>query len=262
MSGFVGGKLKLKGGEPVQGGVKKKKKKSTGSEAALALTSAGSGDAGTADGTQAAAAAEPVKTKDGYVLPAPSAHEDRRTEAQKRHDERVRKLEEERLRKHATKGYRDRVKDFNEHLASLSEHHDIPKVSVLLLLLRGFSLGTEGAGGVAGGVCLHALLRCQVAGPRWLCCLVFAGWVRGSYWGFCWTVRLRITHSVVLPSCCPPAGRPRLMCCRRQLSAARSALVRCCCSRWPLVQQQCWDAAVAVGCCCRVIWGWCCVEPG
>lgn len=130
MSGFVGGKLKLKGGDP-KGISKKKKKKSTGSEAALALATAGSGDAGAAEGaegTQAAAAAEPVKTKDGYILPVPAATEDRRTEAQKRHDERVRKLEEERLRKMATKGYRDRVKDFNEHLASLSEHHDIPKV--------------------------------------------------------------------------------------------------------------------------------------
>lgn len=127
MSGFVGGKLKLKGGDP-KGVTKKKKKKSTGSEAALALATAGSGDA--ADGVEGSktAAAEPVKTRDGFVLPAPSATEDRRTEAQKRHDERVRKLEEERLRKLAVKGYRDRVKDFNEHLAGLSEHHDIPKV--------------------------------------------------------------------------------------------------------------------------------------
>jgi protein FAM32A len=135
MSGFVGGKLKLKGGDP-KGVTKKKKRKSAGSEAALALATAGSGDAGTAEGAEgaqaAAAAAEPVKTKDGYILQAPSATQDRRTEAQKRHDERVKKLEEERLRKMATKGYRDRVKDFNEHLASLSEHHDIPKVSAAL----------------------------------------------------------------------------------------------------------------------------------
>ena len=72
--------------------------------------------------------AEPVKAKDGFVLPAPAADADRRTEAEKRHEARLAKLEEERLRKQAAKGYRDRVKDFNEHLASLSEHHDIPKV--------------------------------------------------------------------------------------------------------------------------------------
>jgi protein FAM32A len=140
---FVGGKLKLKGGDPK--GISKKKKKKSTDAAALALATAGSGDAAAAAAEGGAAAggskAEPVKTKDGYILPAPSANEDRRTEAQKRHDERVRKLEEERLRKMATKGYRDRVKDFNEHLASLSEHHDIPKVS--------------GSGGGEGGVSLR-----------------------------------------------------------------------------------------------------------
>lgn len=132
-SGFVGGKLKLKGGDPK--GISKKKKKKSTDAAALALATAGSGEAAAeggaaAEGAQAGSGAEPVKTKDGYILPAPSANEDRRTEAQKRHDERVRKLEEEQLRKMATKGYRDRVKDFNEHLASLSEHHDIPKVGL------------------------------------------------------------------------------------------------------------------------------------
>lgn len=40
----------------------------------------------------------------------------------------VRQLEQERLKKAAAKGYRDRIKDFNEYLAGLSEHHDIPKV--------------------------------------------------------------------------------------------------------------------------------------
>jgi len=40
----------------------------------------------------------------------------------------VRKLEEERLRKLAAKGYRARINELNEHLGSLSEHHDLPKV--------------------------------------------------------------------------------------------------------------------------------------
>lgn len=123
MSGFVGGKLKLKGGEPLKGGVKKKKKKATGTELALA-----NAETGEAAGEDKSKAAEPIKAKDGYILPAPAPNADRRTEAEKRHEERLKRLEEERLRKQATKGYRDRVKDFNEHLASLSEHHDIPKV--------------------------------------------------------------------------------------------------------------------------------------
>jgi protein FAM32A len=127
MSGFVGGKLKLKGGDPVKGGVKKKKKKSSGSELALTSSLQEQDPAGTA-GEDKPKAAEPIKTKDGFILPDPPKEADRRTEAEKKHAERVAKLEEERLRKHATKGYRDRVKDFNEHLASLSEHHDIPKV--------------------------------------------------------------------------------------------------------------------------------------
>lgn len=121
-SGFVGGRLKLKGGEPLKGGVKKKKKKASNTE--LALTNAEE----PAAGEEKEKAAEPVKTKDGYILPDPPKTADRRTEAEKRHAERLKQLEEERLRKQAAKGYRDRVKDFNEHLASLSEHHDIPKV--------------------------------------------------------------------------------------------------------------------------------------
>lgn len=120
---FVGGKLKLKGGDPLKGGVKKKKKKPSNAE--LALANAEDGGEGE---DKAATAAEPTKTRDGYILPTPAATADRRTEAEKRHEERLRKLEEERLRKQAGKGYRDRVKDFNERLANLSEHHDIPKV--------------------------------------------------------------------------------------------------------------------------------------
>eukprot|EP00877_Chromochloris_zofingiensis_P007445 jgi/Chrzof1/2954/Cz12g05210.t1 len=116
---FVGGKLKLKGGEPLKsaGGVKKKKKRAKDGE--LAVTSDAAED-GQLPGSKA--------TLEGYALPPRSEDEDRRTEAEKRHDERVKKLEEERLKKLASKGYRDRVKDFNEHLAALSEHHDIPKV--------------------------------------------------------------------------------------------------------------------------------------
>jgi protein FAM32A len=128
MSGFVGGKLKLKGGDPVKGGVKKKKKKSSGSELALASSLQEQDPAAGTGGEDKPKAAEPIKTKDGYILPDPPKTADRRTEAEKKHAARVAQLEEERLRKHATKGYRDRVKDFNEHLASLSEHHDIPKV--------------------------------------------------------------------------------------------------------------------------------------
>lgn len=116
---FVGGKLKLKGGEPLKatGAVKKKKKKPPPSE----LVRHGS-DPTSPKGN------EPKKTLEGYALPELDPAEDRRTAAEKKRDDKMRKLEEERLKKMAAKGYRDRVKEFNEHLASLSEHHDIPKV--------------------------------------------------------------------------------------------------------------------------------------
>ena len=117
---FVGGKLSLKGGEPLKsaGGVKKKKKKSK-----PPADEGGGGDGKGGEGGSGAKA-----SLAGTPLAPPAEGEDRRTEAQKRHDAKVAKLEEERLRKMATKGYRERVKDSNEHLASLSEHHDSPKV--------------------------------------------------------------------------------------------------------------------------------------
>jgi protein FAM32A len=117
---FVGGKLKLKGGEPLKasGAVKKKKKKASSSELARRES----------DPVSPKGSSEAKKTLEGYALPEADPATDRRTEAEKRHDEKMRKLEEERLRKLAAKGYRERVKEFNDHLANLSEHHDIPKV--------------------------------------------------------------------------------------------------------------------------------------
>ena len=53
---------------------------------------------------------------------------DRRTPAQRRHDEILVAREKERVAKMASKSHRDRVRDFNEYLAALTEHHDIPKV--------------------------------------------------------------------------------------------------------------------------------------
>ena len=117
MSNFTGGKLRLKGGEAIKpaGGVKKKKKSSS----ALVESAPGESPKGEA---------QPVKAKDGYFLDPNEMPADRRTEAEKKHEARMSKLEEEQLKKVAEKSHRDRVKDFNEKLAQLSEHHDIPKV--------------------------------------------------------------------------------------------------------------------------------------
>uniref|UniRef100_A0A7S0S7U0 DUF1754-domain-containing protein n=1 Tax=Chlamydomonas leiostraca TaxID=1034604 RepID=A0A7S0S7U0_9CHLO len=122
---FVGGKLKLKGGETLKpaGGVAKKKKKSKDSGAIVERSP-------DAEGKDAHAKEEKEDLKKilhGYELKQEEG-EDRRTEAEKRFQERQIKLEEERLRKFAAKSHRDRVRDFNDHLSKLSEHHDIPRV--------------------------------------------------------------------------------------------------------------------------------------
>jgi len=113
---FTGGRLKLKGDDS---GVKKKKRKKSKAEdesKALQLVEEGT-------------AKESVvkETKDGYFLENNDAT-DRRTAAEKRHDEMMAKRENERVAKAASKSHRERVNEFNAYLQNLSEHHDIPRV--------------------------------------------------------------------------------------------------------------------------------------
>lgn len=54
--------------------------------------------------------------------------EDHRTAAEKKYHEQKAKLEAQRLSKVASKSHRQRVEEFNQYLANLSEHYDIPKV--------------------------------------------------------------------------------------------------------------------------------------
>ncbi|KAJ9512741.1 hypothetical protein QJQ45_019050 [Haematococcus lacustris] len=130
---FASGPLKLKGGVTLTGAVKKKKKKAPeGAEAAKAIVAAdGSpGAAGTSSSTpeNASKQLDVKKIIHGEAVPERSEAEDRRTEAEKRFEARQIQLEAERLKKLAGKSHRDRVKDFNDYLAKLSEHHDIPRV--------------------------------------------------------------------------------------------------------------------------------------
>jgi protein FAM32A len=117
----IGGGLKLKGGLGAAGGVKKKKKdkeRSKDKSGALALASdAAAAAAGGAAGDAAAGDA-----------PAPRAGPDRRTEAEKRYDERVAAEEKRTIAKMAAKTHREKVQEFNLYLSKLSEHHDIPRV--------------------------------------------------------------------------------------------------------------------------------------
>lgn len=134
---FVGGKLKLKGGEPLKGGVKKKKKHS-GAGDALALVSAPSAETlpddvfnGEAAASGSGAGSGSVKARlEGQALAAPAEDEDRRTEAEKKYDERYEKdIKARQMKKMAGKSHRERIKDFNEYLSKLSEHHDLFKIS-------------------------------------------------------------------------------------------------------------------------------------
>ncbi|KMT17741.1 hypothetical protein BVRB_2g034930 isoform A [Beta vulgaris subsp. vulgaris] len=55
-------------------------------------------------------------------------YDERLTPAERRYLEQWKQLEARRLLKSAKDSHRDRVQKFNEYLANLSEHYDIPKV--------------------------------------------------------------------------------------------------------------------------------------
>jgi protein FAM32A len=53
---------------------------------------------------------------------------DHLTPAERRYMEQKQKIDMQKLAKVANKSHRDRIQDFNQYLANLSEHYDIPKV--------------------------------------------------------------------------------------------------------------------------------------
>ncbi|XP_030461502.1 uncharacterized protein LOC115681645 [Syzygium oleosum] len=139
MSGYenvVGGKLKLKGKalDVKAGGVKKKKKKQQQqqqqqdppvSEVIESELSAGDG---------AGLSNEPNEEEDindesklgeeGKAAP----YDHQLTAAERRYIEQREQIDVKRLAKTANKSHRDRIQDFNQYLANMSEHYDIPKV--------------------------------------------------------------------------------------------------------------------------------------
>lgn len=50
------------------------------------------------------------------------------TPAERRYIEQRERIDNHRLAKTANKSHRDRIQDFNQYLANMSEHYDIPKV--------------------------------------------------------------------------------------------------------------------------------------
>ena len=114
---FTGGKLTLKGGvDPLKLTKKNKKKKKKMKDKDL-------------DAVLNVVDDEVPPVQDTPVVENTPVVEDRRTEAEKRRDAHMRKYEEERARKAAAKSHRQRIEEFNSKLATLTEHHDIPKIS-------------------------------------------------------------------------------------------------------------------------------------
>lgn len=71
---------------------------------------------------------EDTKNEGGGKENGASYDDDYLSPAEKQFLEQTQKLEFQRLAKMASRSHRDRVQEFNQYLANISEHYDIPKV--------------------------------------------------------------------------------------------------------------------------------------
>lgn len=121
----VSGKLKLKGKalDVKAGGMKKKKKQKKQYEQISQAAEDGSPKVSTdLEKEETSDASKPVE--DGS-----STHwDDHLTPAERRYMEQRQKIDSHKLTKTSNKSHRDRIQDFNQYLANMSEHYDIPKV--------------------------------------------------------------------------------------------------------------------------------------
>ncbi|KAK3010475.1 hypothetical protein RJ639_012694 [Escallonia herrerae] len=133
MSSFdnvVGGKLKLKGKalDVKAGGMKKKKKQNKLSDQISQVTgdelSAGGSTGILTDPDQEDINIDSKSGGDGNAAP----HVTSLTPAERRYMEQRQRIDIHKLAKTANKSHRDRISDFNQYLANMSEHYDIPKV--------------------------------------------------------------------------------------------------------------------------------------
>ncbi|XP_010493581.1 PREDICTED: protein FAM32A-like [Camelina sativa] len=128
----IGGKLKLKGKalDVKAGGVKKKKKKhKKQEEQALKITD----DLIEGESTEALGnliEGEEEGEEAGRIEDVNLQHDDDEllTPAERRYIEQKQRLDVQKLAKEANKSHRNRIEDFNQYLANMSEHYDIPKV--------------------------------------------------------------------------------------------------------------------------------------
>ncbi|KAI4355910.1 hypothetical protein L6164_004637 [Bauhinia variegata] len=126
----VGGKLKLKGKalDVKAGGVKKKKKNKRRQDLISQVTE---NEISAGGSTEQAKELDEQDINDVEKVSGEgkAAHyDDHLTPAERRYIEQREELDVNRLAKLANKSHRDRIQDFNQYLANLSEHYDIPKV--------------------------------------------------------------------------------------------------------------------------------------
>ncbi|KAJ9561612.1 hypothetical protein OSB04_006772 [Centaurea solstitialis] len=126
----VGGKLKLKGKalDVKAGGVKKKKKTRQLSEQITKTTDDENVDNGggilTITGDQ-----EDANNGEKHLGESNGAsYLESMTPAERRYMEQRQQIDMHKMAKTSNKSHRDRISDFNQYLANMSEHYDIPKV--------------------------------------------------------------------------------------------------------------------------------------
>ncbi|CAL1386805.1 unnamed protein product [Linum trigynum] len=133
MSAFenvVGGKLKLKGKalDVKAGGTKKKKKhKKVRDEVSQVIES----ELTTGKVVEESSDVNEEVAEDASKLnneDKSESYKDHLTAAEKRYIEQRERLDRHKMAKEANKSHRDRIQGFNQYLANMSEHYDIPKV--------------------------------------------------------------------------------------------------------------------------------------
>ncbi|CAN6573767.1 unnamed protein product [Malus baccata var. baccata] len=125
----VGGKLKLKGKalDVKAAGMKKKKKHKKHQEQTSIVTETELSADGSTEVTNPDEEEINDSHKSGEEGKAPH-YGDLLTPAERRYIEQRENIDNHRLAKTANKSHRDRIQDFNQYLANMSEHYDIPKV--------------------------------------------------------------------------------------------------------------------------------------
>ncbi|KAJ8560443.1 hypothetical protein K7X08_022303 [Anisodus acutangulus] len=127
----VGGKLKLKGKalDVKAAGIKKKKKKEKKDYVQISQVTENEfpidGDSGSVDDSTKEESRDATKSVGEENA---GRWDDHLTPAERRYIEQRERIDMHKMTKTANKSHRDRIEDFNQYLANMSEHYDIPKV--------------------------------------------------------------------------------------------------------------------------------------